>query len=165
MLLIPVCINGERLTVKIEHRSIVGRNADEIFVYSAAQYAKDIEGRQPELNATWSDAMSLDKVMEECKSGSAADRAAVLVGLRMLGEVPELHVQPEGYECGCTEAVSSMIVALGTAEVRAEFESQRQMVWREMQGGAHAEAVRSVRSRSTAEARMKRQAVVKIPGL
>jgi hypothetical protein len=72
----------------------------------------------------------------EIKTASTAERAAILVVLKMLDEVPGLHVQTEGHECGCKEYVVKMIEALSAdGGVMAEFAAQKQQsrVWREMQ--------------------------------
>jgi hypothetical protein len=74
--------------------------------------------------------------MVEIKTASTAERAAILVVLKMLDEVKGLHVQTEGHECGCKEYVVEMIEALSAdGQVVAKFAAQRQQsrVWREMQ--------------------------------
>jgi hypothetical protein len=94
------------------------------------------------MNASWSHAMLLEDVMVEIKTASTAERAAILVVLKMLDEVEGLHVQTEwtewteGHECGCKEYVVKMIEALSAdGRVVAEFAAQREQsrVWREMQ--------------------------------
>ncbi len=129
-------------SVEIAHKNMANE-AEVMFVYSAAEYAKDFEGRPPtrkEMKASWSHAMLLDEVMVLIKTGSAAERAAILVVLKMLDEVPGLHVQTERTEraagCDCMEYVSKMIEALSAdGGVMAEFAAQMQKsrVWREMQ--------------------------------
>ncbi len=130
-------------SVKIEQKNMA-MEAEVMFVYSAAEFAI-FKGRRPtrkEMKASWSHAMLLDEVMVEIKTGSTAERAAILVGLKMLDEVPELHVQTERSRCDCKEYVSKMIEALSAdGEVMAEFAAQRQKsrVWREMQAGKQPE--------------------------
>ena len=125
-------------SVRIAHKNM-GKEAEVMFVYSAAEYAKDIEGRQPtrkEKKVSWSHVMLLEAVMVDIKTASTADRAAILVGLKMLDEVPGLHVQTEGHRCGCKEYVSKMIEALSAdGRVMDEFAAQMQKsrMWREMQ--------------------------------
>ena len=130
-------------SVKIAHKNMAEK-AEVMFVYSAAELAI-FEGRQPtrkEMSASWSHAMLLEEVMVEIKTASTAERAAILVVLKMLDEVRGLHVQTEwtewteGHECGCKEYVVKMIEALSAdGRVVAEFAAQRQQsrVWREMQ--------------------------------
>ena len=130
-------------SVKIAHKNM-GEQAEVMFVYSAEELAI-FEGRRParkEMKASWSHAMLLEEVMVEIKTASTAERAAILVVLKMLDEVRGLHVQPEwtewteGHECGCKEYVVKMIDALSAdGRVVAEFAAQREQsrVWREMQ--------------------------------
>ena len=124
-------------SVEIAHKNMAEK-AEVMFVYSAAEFAIS-NGRRParrEMNARWSHAMLLEEVMVEIKTGSTADRAAILVVLKMLDEVKGLHVQTEGHRCGCKEYVVKMIEALSAdGQVVAKFAEQRQesRMWREMQ--------------------------------
>lgn len=130
-------------SVEIAHKNMANE-AEVMFVYSAQEFAI-FEGRQPtrkEMSASWSHAMLLEEVMVEIKTASTAERAAILVVLKMLDEVRGLHVQTEwtewteGHECGCKEYVVKMIEALSAdGGVMAEFAAQKQQsrVWREMQ--------------------------------
>jgi hypothetical protein len=127
-------------SVEIAHKNM-GKQAEVMLVYSAQEVAI-FKGRRPtrkEMKASWSHAMLLEEVMVEIKTASTAERAAILVGLKMLDEVRGLHVQTEwteGHECGCKEYVVKMIEALSAdGRVVAEFAAQREQsrVWREMQ--------------------------------
>ncbi len=123
-------------SVEIAHKNMA-KEAEVKVVYSAAEFAI-FKGRQPtrnEKNASWSHVMLLKDVMVELKTASTADRAALLVVLKML-EVKGLHVQTEGHRCGCKEYVVKMIEDLSAdGRVVAEFAAQRResRVWREMQ--------------------------------
>ena len=134
-------------SVEIAHKNMANE-AEVMLVYSAEDFAM-FEGRQPtrmEMKASWSHAMLLKEVMVEIKTGSAAERAAILVVLKMLDEVEGLHVQTEGtegHECGCKEYVSKMIEALSAdGRVVAEFAAQMQQsrARREMQAREKPEA-------------------------
>jgi hypothetical protein len=134
-------------SVEIAHKNMANE-AEVMLVYSAEDFAM-FEGRQPtrmERKASWSHVMLLKEVMVEIKTGSAAERAAILVVLKMLDEVEGLHVQTEGtegHECGCKEYVSKMIEDLSAdGRVVAEFAAQMQQnrVRREMQAREKPEA-------------------------